>query len=90
MVGAGLWNIMPTTKKMENVIPAGVNHSNKTVKSVRPNLNTVICEDGSEFTYNELIVATGLRLQYEKIEGLKEALDNPQSKVGSIYELKYA
>ena len=29
-------------------------------------------------------------MQYNKIESLKEALDDPNSKVGSIYELKYA
>jgi sulfide:quinone oxidoreductase len=37
-----------------------------------------------------LIVGTGLRLQYEKVEGLKEALDDPNSKVASIYQLNFA
>lgn len=35
-------------------------------------------------------MGTGLRLQYEKVEGLKEALKDPNSKVGSIYQLDYA
>lgn len=29
-------------------------------------------------------------MQYEKVEGLKEALDDPNSNVGSIYELNFA
>lgn len=31
-----------------------------------------------------------MRLQYEKIPGLKEALDDPNSGVASIYQLNYA
>jgi hypothetical protein len=37
-----------------------------------------------------LILGTGLQLQYWKVEGLKEALDDPNSNVGSIYQLNYA
>jgi len=31
---------------------------------VDPLANTVVCLDGSKFTYNELVVGTGLQLNY--------------------------
>lgn len=57
---------------------------------INPQENKVICQGGTEYTYDQLIVASGLRLQYEKVEGLKEALDNPLSNVASIYESQFA
>lgn len=60
------------------------------VKLIKPEANTVITNKGEELTYDELVVATGLQLQYSKVEGLKEALDDPDSKVASIYQLNYA
>jgi sulfide:quinone oxidoreductase len=41
---------------------------------VKPDENKVVCESGQEYTYDELVLGTGLRLQYEKVQGLKEAL----------------
>jgi NADH dehydrogenase FAD-containing subunit len=57
---------------------------------VKPNENRIVCESGQEFIYDELILGTGLQLQYWKVDGLKEALDDPNSNVGSIYQLNYA
>lgn len=34
--------------------------------------------------------ASGIKLDWDKIKGAKEALENPNSNVGSIYDLKYA
>lgn len=31
-----------------------------------------------------------MQLNWDKIKGAKEALDNPESKVGSTYDIKYA
>lgn len=90
MVGAGLRQILPTGQKMEDVIPKNITLTREKVKLVKPTENTVICENGQEFTYDELVVGTGLQLQYHKVEGLKQALDDPNSKVGSIYRLDHA
>lgn len=90
MVGAGQWQIHSTSVPMDKVLPKGVQRQMTHVKLVKPEQNTVVCENGEEFTYDELIVGTGLRLQYEKIEGLKQALDDPTSSVATIYQLNYA
>lgn len=75
---------------MDKVIPSSITREVEKVKLVKPNDNIIVCESGQEFTYDELIIGTGLRLQYEKIEGLKEALNDPNSMVGSIYQLNFA
>jgi len=90
MVGAGQWLIHSTSQKMEETLPKNIPLSKETIKVVKPEENKVICESGAEFTYDDLILATGMRLQYEKIQGLKEALDDPNSGVASIYQLNYA
>ena len=90
MVGAGMWQIHSTSVPMDKVLPSNITREVEKVKLVKPNDNTIVCESGKEFTYDELIIGTGLRLQYEKIEGLKEALNDPNSMVGSIYQLNYA
>lgn len=85
MVGAGLWSILPTEAPMESVVPKDIHFTKDRLQSVKPSENKVLCESGHEYTYDELILGTGLRLQYEKVQGLKEALDNPASNVASIY-----
>lgn len=37
-----------------------------------------------------MVLAPGIDLRYDKIEGAKEALNDPNSGVGSIYTLDYA
>jgi len=37
-----------------------------------------------------LVICPGVSLRYDKIEGAKEALEDPNSPVGSIYRLDYA
>jgi NADPH-dependent 2,4-dienoyl-CoA reductase/sulfur reductase-like enzyme len=90
MIGAGLWEIMSTEATMESVAPKEITFNKDRLQLVKPEENKVVCESGQEYTYDELILGTGLRLQYEKVQGLKEALDDPHSNVTSIYELKYA
>lgn len=90
MVGAGQWMIHSTAQKMEETLPKNVSLSKDKIKVVHPENNTVLCENGAEYTYDELILATGLQLNYNKIEGLKEALDDEKSNVASIYQLNYA
>lgn len=67
MVGAGQWLIHSTQQKMEETIPKNVDLAREKVKIVKPESNTVICDSGAEFTYDELVLATGLQLQYWKV-----------------------
>jgi len=50
----------------------------------------LILSNGEEYTYEHLVVAPGIELNYEKIEGARAALEDPDCPVGSIYQLDYA
>lgn len=47
-------------------------------------------EDGSKTTYDILVVNPGLQLRYDKIEGAKEAMEDMDSPVSSMYTLNGA
>lgn len=90
MLGADLCKADLTWRPMSDVLPKNVYHTKHNVAKVNAENNEVITENGQKFTYDELIFSSGLKYDYEQVKGAQQALDNPNSKVGSIYEMKYA
>ena len=52
--------------------------------------NTVETDTGSQIKYDYLVICPGVQLRYDLIPGSAEALEDPNSPVGSIYRLDYA
>merc|ERR1711937_782125 len=69
MVGAGMWQIRDTQQDMEKTDPAEVNLVRDAVTLIKAEDNTLETKSGQEHSYDNLIVATGLQLQYNKVEG---------------------
>lgn len=93
LAGAGVAKKESTLRKNKNLIPKDVTWIKKSVAQVEPDLNLVALSDGSKIGYQVLVVATGLRLNWEKIEGLGEKSDGNsfgknlgQNGIHSIYE----
>jgi sulfide:quinone oxidoreductase len=59
---------------MQSVMPKGVTWIKQACASFEPEDNQITLADGSRLTYEVLIVAPGIRLAWEKIEGLEETL----------------
>ena len=74
MVGAGHFSKEQTVRHTSSVMPAFVNHVKGTVATFQPTENSVTLEDGQTLTYQYLIVAAGLKLDWGAIEGLEQAL----------------
>ena len=74
MVGAGVFRAESTVRPMEAVMPRGVVHINGAVTSFEPEHNQVTLESGKTVTYKQLIVCPGLKLDWEGIPGLVDAL----------------
>jgi len=55
-----------------------------------PANNAITLNDGSKTTYDILVVNPGLSLRFDKIEGAKAALDDPDAPVASMYTLEGA
>ena len=74
MVGAGVFTPEQTRKAEAEVMPKGVDWLQVAASGFDPDRNAVELEDGRTLTYRVLVAAPGLRLAWEKIEGLEPTL----------------
>ncbi|MEO1221786.1 MAG: FAD/NAD(P)-binding oxidoreductase [Pseudomonadota bacterium] len=88
MVGGGVFKPEVTVRTMASVIPKGVKWIRAAARSFQPESNELTLDSGATVHYEALVVAPGIRLAWEKIEGLKEALG--QNGVTSNYRYDLA
>jgi sulfide:quinone oxidoreductase len=88
MVGAGIFNKEETRRDTISVWPSGVKRIKGSVTKFEPEQNLVTLSDGSSLKYKILLVACGLKLDWEAIEGLTETLE--QNGVTSNYRYDLA
>jgi sulfide:quinone oxidoreductase len=88
MVGGGVFRPEVTRRSMARVIPKGVSWIKAAVSTFEPECNQVTLDDGSIVRYEALVVAPGIRLAWEKIEGLEATLG--QNGVTSNYRYDLA
>jgi len=74
MVGGGIFDAPVTRRPMSSVIPNGVTWIEQNAASFEPEARRVVLEDGSSVDYELLIVAPGIKLDWDRIEGLGETL----------------
>jgi len=87
LVGGGVKNLTESGRPMESLLPKEATWLKNSVASFDPNNNKLVTSGGEVVTYEYLVVAMGLELQYDKIKGLPEAFDTPG--VGSNYSVRY-
>ncbi len=75
LVGANTYSFEKTARPMSSLIPKGVEWIQEYADRFDPDNNKVITKNGTEITYDYLVVAPGLRMANEMVEGLQEALD---------------
>lgn len=74
LVGGGEFNIQDTERDESSVIPAGTTWIQQMVSGFKPEENKVILADGTDVSYDYLIAAPGIQLNWGEIKGLKENL----------------
>jgi len=74
MVGAGVFTPEQTRHTMQSVMPDQVKWIRQAAAGFAPSDSQVILADGSAVTYRVLVAAPGLKLDWEAIPGLAEAL----------------
>jgi sulfide:quinone oxidoreductase len=74
LVGAGTTKLAATRRVEATLIPPGVKHIRGQVKEFDPVNNRVRLADGMTISYDYLVVATGVKLDWNKIAGLRETL----------------
>ncbi len=88
MVGGGVFKPEVTVRPMASVMPKGVTWIRAAAKTFEPENNQVTLEDGSRVRYEALVVAPGIRLAWDQIEGLEQTLG--QNGVTSNYRYDLA
>ena len=91
MIGGGLgFKKENSMRPFSAVLPQDVQHVSNTVERFNPNNNEVTLKNGQKLTYDYLIVTAGLKVDWDKIQGLKEAVEDPECPVATIYDYNTA
>ncbi|XP_039297552.1 sulfide:quinone oxidoreductase, mitochondrial isoform X1 [Nilaparvata lugens] len=90
LVGGGIKKVSDAARPMRNILPAGAHWVKDSVISFEPANNIVRTKEGISISYDYLLVALGLELRFDLVEGLQEALANPDSGVSSNYSPQFA
>jgi sulfide:quinone oxidoreductase len=74
LVGAGVFDINKTIRKEADVMPKKVKWIKQKVVSFQPDANSITLDNNETVSYQYLIVAPGIQLNWNEIKGLKETL----------------
>jgi sulfide:quinone oxidoreductase len=88
LVGAGDFNISDTVKAEKDFMPKEVNWIKDSVVELAPKKNQLTLKSGTILSYEFLIVAPGIQLNWDEIKGLKETLG--KNNVTSNYSFETA
>lgn len=88
LVGGGTFNINETVRNEASVIPSHARWIKDAVVTFQPEQNTVATKSGNTYTYDYLVVAAGIQLNWGQIKGLPETLG--KNGVTSNYSFTYA
>jgi sulfide:quinone oxidoreductase len=88
LVGGGTYDIKDTIRDEAAVIPPGAVWIRDAVISFQPEQNSLTTSKGDHYSYDYLVVAPGIKLDWGKVKGLKETLG--KNHVTSNYSVDYA
>jgi len=74
MVGGGIFDAEQTSRTMGSLIPKGVHWIKSAVAAFEPENNAIILDGCRVVKYDRLIVCPGIKLDWNKVEGLVETL----------------
>jgi sulfide:quinone oxidoreductase len=73
LIAAGIWDEGDIAYERDNFVPDGVKVIKEKAILFNPQENKLTTDKGTVVSYDYLIVATGLQLDFERIKGLEEA-----------------
>ena len=74
LVGAGVYDLARTRRTTDSLVPSGVKRIKAAARTFDPANNKVELSNGDSVTYDYLVVCTGVKLDWAKIDGLAAAL----------------
>lgn len=88
LVGGGTFDINKTIRSESSVIPLGAKWIKEAVISFQPEKNEVTTKEGATYSYDYLVVAPGIQLDWNRVKGLPETLG--KNYVTSNYSFDFA
>ncbi|KAJ6496638.1 hypothetical protein C8R47DRAFT_1114910 [Mycena vitilis] len=85
LVGAGLKKKSDFVKPLASLIPSHIQLISDRVQTFSPKSSSVTTASGRNISYDSLVVAAGIKINWDGIKGLPQALMNSSSGVSSIY-----
>lgn len=85
LVGGGLKDKTSLRRPLASLIDPKLRFYNTSLASFAPDSNSVTLGNGDTLTYDQLVVAPGIKVDLDSIKGLSEALYDPSAPVSSIY-----
>lgn len=74
LVGGGQAEAATTARPEASVMPRDATWIRNAAATIDPDANTVVCADGAVYEYDVLVVCPGIQLDWNRTEGLAEAL----------------
>ena len=90
MVGAGMYRREDSEKNTEDFLPKEAKWFQDLVQSFDPDENSVTLKSGQKLHYEALVVSAGVQIDWNKIPGLVDALEDDACPVASIYSDRYS
>ncbi|KAK3302927.1 uncharacterized protein B0T15DRAFT_259256 [Chaetomium strumarium] len=85
LVGGGLKNKDELKRPLSSLVDPKLKLYPDSLATFSPQDNSVTLGSGAKLTYEQLVVAPGIKVDLSSIKGLPEAAANPESNVSSIY-----
>ncbi|MET0303540.1 MAG: FAD-dependent oxidoreductase [Microbacteriaceae bacterium] len=86
-VAGGTARASVTVRPQRDVTPKGVRWVQDAVASIDPDADAVVLAGGGTITYDHVIVSPGIRLDWDRIPGLVDALETPSVASHYRYDL---
>lgn len=85
LVGGGLKDKEDLRRPMKDLVGPEFAFYNEAVGGLAPEDNAITLAGGAKLSYDHLVVAPGIKIDYNSVKGLPEALADKNSLVSSIY-----
>lgn len=85
LVGGGIKTKEELRRPLNSLIDPKFKFYNDSVAGFAPEDNSITLGNGDKVSYEQLVVAPGISVNYGSVKGLPEALADPKSLVSSIY-----
>lgn len=85
LVGGGLKDKHELKRPLQSLVDPKLKLYSDSLATFAPEDNTVTLGNGSKLTYDQLVVAPGIKVDLASIKGLPEAVSNADSNVSCIY-----